>query len=106
MVTQQEIPIDETQHLLDCLDFGQKLFEEFNHERLELKTVSIFSTIISSKYVPNDMTSQPPKASPKEPSKDVENNKATCYLEYAISREKTHEYNKIQGQVSPRVGMA
>lgn len=93
VVNQQELPYVETRHLLDCLDFGEKLFEEFIYERLELKTVSIFSKI-STKNVAKvkDVTSQLPKPVPKEPSKDVENNKATRYLEYAVSRGKTHEY--------------
>ena len=77
---------------MDCLPFGERLIQDFNRERLELKTTSIFATI-SSKYVFKDPHSQASKTpAVKEPSKDAENNKATRYLEYAISRGKTHDY--------------
>ena len=91
IVTQEEISPFDTEYLLNCLSFGEKLFQDFNHERLDLKTVSLFATI-SLKYVPTNLKQHASKIyDAKELSKDVENNKATRYLEYAISRGKTHD---------------
>ena len=88
IVTQEEISPFNTEYLLNCFSFGEKLLQDFNHERLDLKTVSLFATI-SLKYVPTNF-----KQLVKELSKDVETNKATRYLEYAIFQGKTHDMNK------------
>ena len=76
---------------MNCLTFGKKLFLDFNHVRLDLKTVSLFATI-SLKYVPTNLKEHASKIpAVEELSKDVETNKATRYLKYAISRGKTHD---------------
>ena len=94
IVTQEEISPFNTEYLLNCFSFGEKLLQDFNHERLDLKTVSLFATI-SLKYVPTNFKQHASKIyAVKELSKDVETNKATRYLEYAIFRGKTHDMNK------------
>ena len=40
IVTQEEISPFDTEYLLNCLSFGENLFQDFNRERLDLKTVS------------------------------------------------------------------
>ena len=54
IVTQEEISPFDTEYLLYYLSFGKKLFQDFNHERLELKIINLFATI-SSKYVPKNL---------------------------------------------------
>ena len=82
---QKEVSPFDTEYLLNCLSFGEQPFLDFNHVRLDLKTVSLFATI-SLKYVPTNLKQHASKISAvKELSKDVETNKATRYLEYAIS---------------------
>ena len=84
IVTQEEISPFDTEYVLNCLSLGEKLLQDFNHERLDLKTVSLFATI-SLKYVPTNLKQHSSKISAvKELSKDVETNKATRDLEYAI----------------------
>lgn len=73
------------------MDFGQNVFQDFINERFELNTASIFGTI-SSEFVADDPIVTLPKSPKKETSKDVENNKATRYLEYALFRGKSQEY--------------
>ena len=44
-------------NLLNCVPFGEKLYEDFVRDRLDLKTISVFSRI-SSKYAPVDLNNQ------------------------------------------------
>ena len=78
--------------MLNCVPFGEKLYEDFVRDRLDLKTISLFATI-SSKYAPVDPNNQRvQRKAVKELSREAENNKATRYLEYATSRGKTLQY--------------
>ena len=90
--------------MLNCLSFGEKLFQDFNHERLDLKTVSLFATI-SLKYVPTILKHASKMYAVKELSKDVETNKSTRYLEYAISRGKTHDMKDFWGRLEDKISL-
>lgn len=91
IITHEELTF-ESEYLLNCIPFGDKLYADFVKYRLELKTISLFATI-SSKYNPvNHDNRRVQRTAKKEPSKEIENNKATRYIEYALSRGKTLEY--------------
>ena len=55
-VTHEELT-HEPEYLLNCVPFGEKLYEDFVRDRLDLKTISLFATI-SSKYAPMDPNNQ------------------------------------------------
>ena len=77
----------------------------FNHVRSDLKTVSLFATICL-KYVPTNLKQHASKISAvKELSKDVETNKATRYLEYAIFRGKTHDMKDFWGRLENKISL-
>ena len=105
IVTQEEILPFDTEYLLNCLSFGEKLFQDFIHERLDLKTVSLFATM-SLKYVPTNLKQHASKVcAVKELSKDVKTNKATRYLEYAKSRDKTHDMKDFWGRLENKISL-
>ena len=77
---------------MNLIPFGERLYNDFRRDRLQLKSVSLSATI-SAKY--NTVKPSAPherSLKSKYLSKYVENNRATKYINYAESREKDINY--------------
>ena len=91
-----------SEYLLNLIQFAKRLYNDFHWDRLQVKTVSLFATI-SAKYktvkpsVPHERSKKF-----KYLSKDVENNRANKYIQYAESRGKVINYI-LQSPITTRL---
>ena len=78
--------------MLNLIPFGERLYNDFHSDRLQLKTVSLFATISAKYKTVKPSAPQERSLKSKYLSKDVENNRATKYIQYAESRGKDIDY--------------